>query len=168
MRIMFIYPQVVRLDDLAIWLNCTYKVLSSLLRRRDYTISRYNYKTINIGRNGLEYLIGLFGEPLENKRGNIHPALVRAARECLGLSRSKAAALIGKKYSFWLHAEKGYFMPSGLWELFCLRTGRHDKLKLVKKEPLLEKEVETNPSDNNPSDSPSENKPPATAENVYN
>ena len=62
----------------------------------------------------------------QDDEGNItEDTRIRAARLSLGLTQSQAGALVGVTDRAWRYWETGKRkMPSGMWELFVLKTQR--------------------------------------------
>lgn len=60
------------------------------------------------------------------------PADIKSRRLMAGLTQTQAAALVGTKLRGWQYWEAGArHMPSGLWELFVIKTQDKNKKTLT-------------------------------------
>lgn len=65
--------------------------------------------------------------PASRKPDSPTPAAILAAREAASLTQAGAAALVHSTLRTWQDWEAGKArMHAGLWELFCIKTGRHE------------------------------------------
>lgn len=59
------------------------------------------------------------------------PMMIKEARTSAGQSQTEAGAAVGAALRTWQHWEMGTrAMPSGLWELYLLKTGQHPSLSI--------------------------------------